>query len=98
MLFPTGAIVATPAALRALAAAGKTPAEFLARHARGDWGDVCPEDARENMLSLARGFRLFSVYHYDLRDRDAGAHWDSKAGTAGLHSSASRLPVRGGNS
>jgi hypothetical protein len=65
MLFPTGAIVATPAALRALRDAGTAPLPFLARHARGDWGDVCPEDARENALSLVRGFRLFSVYRYD---------------------------------
>ena len=69
-MFPLGQIVATPNALRALVDAGRTPAEFLVRHARGDWGDVCPEDARENALSLARGFRLFSVYRYDLTRPD----------------------------
>ena len=35
----------------------------LCRHARGDWGDVCREDAAENELSLTAGFRIFSVYH-----------------------------------
>jgi len=70
-MFPLGQIVATPNALRALVDAGRTPAEFLARHAAGDCGDMCPEDARENALSLARGFRLFSVYRYDPRDPDA---------------------------
>lgn len=35
----------------------------LARHNRGDWGDVGKEDHAENELSLQQGFRLFSVYH-----------------------------------
>jgi len=35
----------------------------LARHASGDWGDLCDEDLRENEMSLEKGFRLFSVYH-----------------------------------
>ena len=29
----------------------------------GDWGDVPPEDAAENELSLRKGFRLLSAYH-----------------------------------
>ena len=37
----------------------------LARHAEGDWGDLCEEDKRENELSLREGFRLFSVYKND---------------------------------
>ncbi|MDP9374884.1 MAG: hypothetical protein M3Q65_21030 [Chloroflexota bacterium] len=71
MLFPLGRVVATPGALDALAGAGRTPTEFLARHAAGDWGDVGREDAAENVLSLARGFRLFSVYRYDPADPTA---------------------------
>ena len=35
----------------------------LQRHHRRDWGDVGREDWQENELSLAKGFRLFSVYH-----------------------------------
>ena len=34
----------------------------LVRHARGDWGDVCEEDWKENEFSLKHGFRLLSVY------------------------------------
>ena len=60
--FPLGRIVATPAALDACAAAGINPAALLARHVAGDWGDVCPEDARENELSVRRGFRILSSY------------------------------------
>ena len=35
---------------------------MLSRHVRGDWGDVCAADAKENELSLRRGFRLLSSY------------------------------------
>ncbi len=71
MLFPLGQVVATPGALDALAGAGCTPAEFLARHAAGDWGDLGDEDRRENALSLRQGFRLFSAYAYDPADPTA---------------------------
>ncbi len=60
-LFETGQICSTPGALEAI-----PPAEVLAaigRHIRGDWGDVCPEDAAENELALDKYLRLFSVYH-----------------------------------
>ncbi|MEM4381636.1 MAG: hypothetical protein QXX19_05345 [Candidatus Caldarchaeum sp.] len=60
--FSLGRIVATPGALRALDEAGQNLAEFLARHQRGDWGEVCPEDKEENELSLRHGLRLLSVY------------------------------------
>ena len=60
--FPLGQIVATPGALQALARAGQSPWDFLARHVRGDYGDVCEEDRRENELALQQGFRLLSVY------------------------------------
>ena len=61
-LFPPGQIVATPGALRLLEETNKSPLEFLSRHLRGDWGDVCPEDKMENELSLKQGFRLMSSY------------------------------------
>ena len=64
--FPLGRIVATPGALAALAAAEQTPQEFLARHRRGDWGDLSEEDRHENELSLRAGFRLLSAYHTKL--------------------------------
>ena len=61
-LFPAGRIVATPGALALLEEAQKSPSEFLSRHLRGDWGDLCPEDKAENELSLKHGFRLMSSY------------------------------------
>ena len=61
-LFPLGQIVATPGALEALEASHQSPAGFLARHARGDWGELSPEDIAENEFSLKNGFRLLSSY------------------------------------
>ncbi|HMP57730.1 MAG TPA: hypothetical protein PKD86_00130 [Gemmatales bacterium] len=55
-------VVATPGALEALAEAGQTPHELLARHLRCDWGDVCHEDATLNDESLKDGSRLLSTY------------------------------------
>lgn len=60
--FELGQIVATPGALTALEEAGQYPWEFLDRHRRGDWGELCPEDRQENELSLREGFRLLSAY------------------------------------
>ena len=61
-LFPAGQIVATPGALALLEQANRSPLEFLSRHLRGDWGDLCPEDKTENELSLKHVFRLLSSY------------------------------------
>ncbi len=61
-LFPLGQLVATPGALALLAGAGENPAVLLARHVSGDWGEVPPEDARENELSVREGFRIVSSY------------------------------------
>jgi hypothetical protein len=61
-LFPPGRLVITPGALELLAGAGEDPAVLLARHVSGDWGEVPPEDARENELSVREGFRIVSSY------------------------------------
>ena len=65
-LFPLGACVATPGAIRALSDEGgdwrSNAAAYLARHQRGDWGDVPPEDARENRRSVRHGWRILSSY------------------------------------
>ncbi len=43
----------------------------LGRHVTGDWGEVSPEDRKENELSLRESFRLFSVY----RSKDGEKFW-----------------------
>lgn len=60
--FSLGQIVATPGALEALKESGQTPAFFLDRHSKGDWGEVCPDDARLNDQALVNGGRLLSAY------------------------------------
>ena len=61
-LFSLGQTIATPGALALLEKAQKSPSEFLLRHLRGDWGDLCQDDKAENELSLKHGFRLLSSY------------------------------------
>lgn len=60
-LFKLGIVVMTPGA-RDMSENGVHLFSFLKRHARGDWGDVPPEDARENDLSVKNGFRILSAY------------------------------------
>jgi hypothetical protein len=58
--FPMGQLYVTPAALDELTA--REMAVGLGRHLSGDWGEVCPEDAEENELSLRENFRILSAY------------------------------------
>lgn len=60
--FQTGQVVATPSALHMLQQAGVAPMTLLARHAFGDWGDLCKEDKEANDLAVAIGDRSFSSY------------------------------------
>lgn len=65
-LFELGRIVATPGALVVMQRAGILhPAPLLDRHVSGDWGDVPPEDAAENELSVREGYRIISSYTVD---------------------------------
>jgi hypothetical protein len=57
-----GRVVATPGALILLMEAGGHPFEYLARHATGDWGDLCAFDRRQNEIALRDGYRVLSSY------------------------------------
>jgi hypothetical protein len=59
---PLGRIVATPEALKLLSEAGENPFAYLARHATGDWGELCAFDRRQNEIALREGYRIFSSY------------------------------------
>lgn len=59
---PLGQLVATPAAVAALAAAGVSVFKLLNRHARGDWGDLSAEDLALNDLAAITGQRVLSSY------------------------------------
>ncbi len=62
MKFSLGQLVATPGALEALQKAGQSPTDFLVRHVRGDYGEVCEDDKRLNDEALVNGSRILSVY------------------------------------
>ena len=59
---PLGRVVATPGALKVLSEVGEDPFSYLARHATGDWGELCAHDRRENEQSLRHGWRVLSSY------------------------------------
>jgi hypothetical protein len=65
-LFNFGQVCGTPGAMEALEKAGQAPSDFLDRHVRGDWGDVCQEDAEANHESLKDGSRILSAYRTTL--------------------------------
>ena len=60
--FELGMIVATPAALAALDGDAQRAAALLARHVRGEGGDLCPEDRLANTEAIKLGNRVMSVY------------------------------------
>ena len=57
-----GRVVATPEALKLLSEAGENPFAYLARHATGDWGELCAFDRRQNEIALRYGYRVLSSY------------------------------------
>ena len=60
--FSLGRVVGTPGALAALEKVGQAPIEYIARHAKGDWGELCEEDKKANAEALKHGSRLLSSY------------------------------------
>jgi hypothetical protein len=67
---PLGRVVATPGALSLLMGAGESPFDYVARHATGDWGELCAFDRRQNEITLRNGYRVLSSY-----DVPAGRIW-----------------------
>jgi len=67
--FPLGRIVATPFALKKIEDAAQTPAEFLDRHSKGDWGEVDAGDWVLNDQALEDGSRILSVYRTAKKER-----------------------------
>lgn len=71
--FESGELVATPGALDVLERFGISPFDLLQRHIRGDWGDVCAEDAKANEDALRSGSRLLSAYYISTPAADSPA-------------------------
>ncbi len=55
--------MATPGALKLLAEVREHPFDYLARHATGDWGELCAFDRRQNEIALRAGYRVLSSYN-----------------------------------
>jgi hypothetical protein len=67
---PLGRVVATPGALKLLTEAREHPFNYLARHATGDWGELCGFDPRQNEIALRDCYRVLSSY-----ETTAGRVW-----------------------
>lgn len=75
-MFSLGHVVATPGALAAMRSTSTDPVSLLARHASGDWGDVCDEDKVHNNDAVVAGWRLLSAYSLPVREpRHAQTVW-----------------------
>ena len=59
---PLGRVVATPGALETILGARADPFDYVARHASGDWGDLCASDRRQNEIALRHSMRVLSSY------------------------------------
>jgi hypothetical protein len=59
---PLGRVVTTPGALNLLGKSGGHLFDHLARHATGDWGELCAFDRRQNEIALRDGYRVLSSY------------------------------------
>lgn len=61
-LFALGRVVATPGALEAFKRLDINMLELLLRHAKGDWGELDPQDVRANNEAVKVGLRILSSY------------------------------------
>jgi hypothetical protein len=59
---PLGQVVAAPGALKLLSEASEDLFGLLARHAKGDWRELCAFDRRQNEIALRDGLRVLSSY------------------------------------
>ena len=71
-LFPLGHVVMTPGA----AALEVDFEPFLARHAKGDWGDDLDNcDWRQNDIAVKEGYRIFSAYNVPVSSGETERIW-----------------------
>ncbi|HEX2972688.1 MAG TPA: hypothetical protein VHP11_10165 [Tepidisphaeraceae bacterium] len=56
-----GRLIATPGAIEAMQDTGDKPGTFLARHIRGNWGEVDGDDKRANDNAVLNMTRVLSA-------------------------------------
>lgn len=67
-LFELGGVSVTPAAMAVLGEAGVFFMQLVARHVRGDFGNVCRDDAETNRDAIRDGHRILSSYPINAQD------------------------------
>lgn len=60
--FELGQLVATPAALAALAESNEDPLAYVHRHVCGDWSELDQHDQQANVQAVREGHRILSAY------------------------------------
>jgi len=80
-LFKLGSVVATPGALQCCEQHQINPATLIARHASGDWGELCASDIQANVDALAFDGRVLSSYLIDGKKLYVITEWDRSATT-----------------
>ncbi len=60
--FKLGTIVATRGVMEHVKDDAGILFPYIARHATGDWGEICDEDKEVNAGALEHGMRLMSIY------------------------------------
>jgi hypothetical protein len=79
--FYRGRLLATPGALAILTESGIHPLSLLARHSKGDWGDLDASDKAANERALVEGTRLLSCYQVGGVKLYVITEWDRSATT-----------------
>lgn len=67
--FDLGNVYVTPGAMKVLDRYRRHALTVLARHRRGDWGDLGADDWEANEQALEHGSRILSVYKLSEQDR-----------------------------
>jgi hypothetical protein len=70
-LVPLGHVVMTPSA----AALGVDFRPLLARHAKGDWGDLDAFDVQQNNTAVKEGYRILSAYEVTTEGGETERIW-----------------------
>ncbi|WP_141106990.1 hypothetical protein [Herbaspirillum aquaticum] len=60
--FDLGMLLSTQGADALLRSVNHSPLQYLARHRRGDWGDISSDDIQANESALQLGGRILSAY------------------------------------
>lgn len=80
-LFLLGRTVATPGALECCAKNNVSPVSLIARHHRGDWGNLVKDDKIANENALFSGGRLLSAYRVGGEKLYCITEWDRSVTT-----------------